>query len=504
MKASRQIVLVGLLMIGCTFGIGKPLHAQSLAQPPAPQSPHWPHINLFAYARSLFLANLSNDTYQWYVSHLDAVEVQGNGPAVRTLNPTSELFSYQFDLSTYTSAALVGVPEEAFLHFSESTVLTFYSLDRKQVVGTATVAGCPENTPLSSGCRVQTHLWNDRRYVFNPQSTAFRAWKAAKILGPLNGYGYATDTSRFIWIDEHAPGFSWPLSIGYQTIVQSGGGIREFAGRRPGNSSFESEYANAVTDWLSFLAIQAAQVSKKVLINANENALHPWLLGQANAIHGISTESKHRPDGFSGPAEYQQYLTLIKGLTTAGGLVDLHGIWCYTGPAEYSSGNYGSSAARYRMWRLASYYQFKEPAGSPGTVYFNPGFCSDETPTIDQSSKDQSEWLLAYQVDVGQPSGDTILYQQGTAGCSYQIFGRSFTKALVLVRPKDGPTCTDFSDASAATVTFTTPIQTLLENGTLSAPTTIVKIRNAEAVIAYQVGGVDTTPPSQPFGVTVR
>lgn len=504
MTCSRLRVVVVSILMSFTLGSTQPLDAQSLAQPPASQSPHWPHINLFAYARSLFLANLSNDAYQWYVSHLDAVEVQGNGPAVRTINPTTELFSYQFDLSTYTSAVLTGVQEEAFLHFSENTFLTFYSLDRKQIVGTTTIIGCPANTPVSPGCRVQTHLWNDRRYVFNPQNMAFRTWKSSKLLGPLNGYGYAIDTSRVIWIDEHAPGFSWPLSIGYQTIIQSGGGIREFGGRRPGDSSFESDYTDAVSNWLLFLSGQAMQVSKKVLINANENALHPWLLGQVNAIHGISTESKHRPDGFSGPTEYQQYLSLIKGLTTAGGLIDLHGIWCYTGPAEYSSGNYGSSAARYRMWRLASYYQFKEPADSPGIVYFNPGFCSDETPTIDQSSRDQAEWLPAYQVDVGRPAADTILYQQGTSACPYQIFGRSYTKALVLVRPKDGPACTDFGDTSAATVTFAYPIQILLENGTLSAPTTTVKIRNAESIIVYQTMEADKTPPASPIAVTVQ
>ena len=501
----RALILSTLLIGGLLIQAPSPILAQSLALAPAPQSPHWSHINLFAYARALFLSNVSPDAYQWYLSHLDAVEVHGNGPAIRAKNPTAELFSYQMDLTAFTKDNLVGVSEEVFLHFSEPTVLTFYTLDRTQVVGSVSIPGCPAGTALSSGCRVQTHLWNDRRFVLNPQSTAFQTWKTGKLLGSLNVYGFPIDTSRVLWIDEHAPGFSWPLSFGYQTVVQSGGGIREFGGRRPGNVDFESAYADSVANWLILFSAQATQAGKKVLINANENALHPWLLPQVNAVHGMSTESKHRPDGFAGPADYQNYLNLLSGLTTAGGLVDLHGIWCYTGPAGYTSGNYTTAPGRYRMWRLASYYQFKEPAGSAGIVYFNPGFCSDETPSTDQWTKDQNEWLPAYQVDVGTPTGATTLYQQGTAGCPYQIFGRSYSKALILVRPQDSSACKDFSDSTAATVTLPTPAQILLEDGTLSAPVTSVTVRNAEAVIAYQATNVvDMTSPASPKNVVVR
>ncbi len=501
----RVPLLIALLATILLIQTPPPILAQSLAQAPAPQSPHWSHINVFAYARSLFLANVSPDAYQWYLSHLDAVEVHGNGPAIRAKNPTAELFSYQMDLTAFTKDTLVGVAEEAFLHFSEPTTLTFYTLDRTQAIGSVSLPGCPNGTPIVPACRVQTHLWNDRRFVLNPQSTAFQTWKTGALLGTLNVYGFPIDTSRFLWIDEHAPGFSWPLSFGYQTVVQTGSGIREFSGRRPGNVEFEAAYADAVANWLTIFSSRAIQAGKKVLINANENALHPWLLPQVNAVHGMSTESKHRPDGFAGPADYGNYLNLVSGLTSAGGLVDLHGVWCYTGPAGFSAGNYATAAGRYRMWRLASYYQFKEPTGSAGMVYFNPGFCSDETPSTDQWTKDQSEWLPAYQVDVGTPTGTTTLYQQGTAGCPYEIFGRTYSKALILVRPQDSPTCKDYGDASAATVTLPTPVQLLREDGTLSPPVTTVSVRNAEAVIAYYPLNVaDTSAPDAPRGVIVR
>ena len=500
----RTLVLIGLVICGYLGSPTPSVFAQSLVQAPAPQSPHWPHINVFSYARSLFNANLSPSAYQWYTSHLDAVEVQGNGSTLRAMNPSIELFSYQIDMTAFTSDFFSGVSEDVFLHFSEPTVLTIYTIVRSRIIGSASISGCPVGTPIAPGCRVQTHILDNRRFVLNPQSPAFRTWQAGKVLGSLNLYGYPVDPSRIVWIDEHSPGFSWALSFGWQVVVQSGGGIREFSGRRPGDIGFEADYSSAAANWLTFLAAQADQAGKKVLVNANAEALHPWLQPQITAIHGMSTESKHRPDGFAGPDEYQQYINLVNNLTAAGGRIDLHGRWCYTGPAGFTAGNYTTSAARYRMWRLASYYQFKEPVGSAGMVHFNTGFCSDERPTIDQSAQDQAEWLLAYQVDVGKPLGATTLYQQGTAGCSYKILGRSYSKALILVRPQDSSTCTSFGDTTAATVTFSAPVQLLRENGTLSDPVTSATLRNAEAIIAYQTTNVDTTPPASPANVTVR
>lgn len=501
----RTLVLIGLVICGYLSSPIPSSFAQSLVQAPAPQSPHWPHINVFSYARSLFLnETLSPSAYEWYTSHLDAVEVQGNGPTLRAKNPTIDLFSYQIDMTAFTSHDFSGVSEDVFLHFSEPTVLTFYTLDRSRITGSVSIPGCPEGTAIAPRCRVQTQIWDDRRFVMNPQSSAFRTWQAGKLLGSLNFYGYQIDTSRTVWIDEHSPGFSWALSFGWQAVVKSGGGVREFSGRRPGDIGLESDYSNAVANWLTFLATQAEQVGKKVLVNANDAALDQWLLPQINAIHGMSTEDKHRPDGFAGPAEYQQHINLVNSLMAAGGRVDLHGRWCYTGPAGYTAGNYTTSAARYRMWRLASYYQFKEPAGSAGMVHFNVGFCSDERPTTDQWRQDQAEWLLAYQVDVGKPLGETTLYQKGTAGCTYQIFGRSYSKALILVRPQDSSTCTSFGDSTAATVTFSTPVQLLKEDGTLSARVTSATVRNAEAIIVYRTTTADMAPPASPTNVTVR
>jgi hypothetical protein len=494
--------LLMTLVVAAAVSYEADAYAQNLVQPPAPQSPHWTHINLFDYGRSLYLGNASMETYQWYTSRFDALEVQGNEATLLSLNPTMKFTSYHLDLTGFVNGgttSTTGLPENVFLHFSETTQLKFYTLDLSQVVGTATIPGCPEGTAMTSACRVQTHMWSDRRYIFNTNSSAFRTWKTTQLLGSINEYGFNTGKSTIVWIDEHAPGFSWPHSFGYQTVIMSGGGIREFGGLRPGSDSLEQSYSDAVASWLTYLAGQAKMTGKKVLINANANALHPWLLPQVKAINGMSTESKHRPDGYDGPEEYGQYVDLIKSLTAAGGVVDLHGIWCYSGPSGYTAGNYGSPLARYHMWRLAAYYQFKEPIGSPGIVYFNPAFCSNETAYSISLNRDQTDWLAAYQVNVGQPNGDTTVYSSGTAGCAYQIFSRKYTNALILVRPQDSSSCTNYGDSTAATVTFAEPVRILREDGTLGPPVSTVKLRNAEAVILY-----GSTPPASPRNLRVN
>ena len=291
-------------------------------------------------------------------------------------------------------------------------------------------------------------------------------------------------SSNEIWLDEHGPGFLFPHSWGWQTILVSGGGIREFNGRRLGTEgdSFDQNYNHAVVDWLTYLNSKFKSAGKRALINAWKNVVDPMAVAQARAINGMNTEHKHLRDTWDGPSEYQELIHVARRIVGNGGLIQLEGMFCYTGPAGYTAGNYGSSYARYRMWRLASYYPLKEPVESSGLVYFDAQFCSNETK---EPLNDRNDWLPAYQVDVGQPTGEATVYQKGTAGCSYQIFSRTYTHALILIRPQDGTSCTAYADSCGAIMSFAKPVQILREDGTLAAPAASVKIRNAEALIAF-------------------
>lgn len=92
------------------------------------------------------------------------------------------------------------------------------------------------------------------------------------------------------------------------------------------------------------------------------------------------------------------------------------------------------------------------------------------------------EWLPAYQVNVGWPTADASVYHQGKAGCDYTVFGRAYTKGLVLVRPKDFWNCTDYGDTTVTTITLPQPMRPLRGDGTLGPSGITASLRNAEAL----------------------
>jgi hypothetical protein len=495
MQTTRPILFVVAAVLMTMMSGAKAVAAPSLAEPPAPQSPHWSHINIFDFGRALYLGAPTSGEQQWLVSHIDAIEGHNNAAQVRGYNPSIALASYQIDTNIFASAA-IGLPEEYFLHFSEPTSLTFYSLDKTQVIGTVTIPGCPPGTSLLSSCRVQTYLWNDVRNIYNLASPALQDWLANRIVSSSNAYGADVGANQLVWLDEHAPGFTWPFSFGYQTVINEGGRIRELNEYSATDSAdIDLLYNGMVVSWLTYLQQRAASVNKRVLINANNQVLNPLIAAQIKAIHGFDCESYFRPDGFTSPAEFQQFVQSARDAVSGGGWINLHGIWGYTGPPGYTPGNYASSMARYNMWRLAGYYLVKEPVGSLGIVYFDPDLSSNEPPFT--LSKDINAWLPAYQVNVGHPIAETTVYQQGSRnGIAHTIFGRMYERAIVLVRPKDCGTCTDYGDTSAAAVDFPAPVQPLLHDGSLDRPTTSVLIRNGEALILFRTGSASSSTGS--------
>lgn len=497
-------ILIGVMNM--SSGVSESV-AQTTIITPASQSSHWSHINIADFGRALPWQadpSVKAAAYNWFGQHVDLAEVTGNATDLRSTNSTMRLFIYQLDLSTFANTDSASLPEEYFLHFSEDTQLRFRALDGSTIT-TVTITGCPSSQPVNRNCRVQSYIWTDRRYVFNLKSATWQDWKATQL---VNSTGH---TLNGVFLDEHGPGFVQPLSWGSQSVIESGGRIRELGDLVPGSSgdALDQDYNTSMVAWLSYLRTRFQQAGKFVMLNPATYMLDPMVVDQIRALQGVSTEFMHRPDSWAGAYQYQQFIDVVKDVASNGGTVDLHGTWCYTGPSGYTNGNYGSSAARYRMWRLASYYILKESVGSAGLVYLDLALCSNSTV---QPLQDPNEWLAAYQVSIGQPVGDSYVHQQGTAGlassdgrqCAYKIFGRTYTNALVLVRPKDMWDCTDFGDGGAAVVTLPEPGYVLREDGSLSARMTTVTIRNAEAVIVYGISTAPSNTASAPSTVTVN
>lgn len=469
--------------------------AQDGVELPASASPHWDHINVYDAGHAIpSMTHPTNPAYPWFLAHMDATQANGLSRSLLGLNPGIKLSHHQIDLTVVAGPEATALPESYFLHLAERTELKFINPDGS-VEGTVTLRGCPKSLPVALDCRLQVYLRGSRRYVYNVFDGGFLTWKTTQ----LQHHDRSLD---MVILDEHAPGFIQSMQWGKQTVVISGGSIREFREEQIGlpGTAWDQFYNDGVVAWLAHLAGELQSERKSVLLNVDNSFFHPMMLAQINAVHGVRTVGLHRPDALIGGPQYQAFLNVVQGAVTAGGVVDLHGSWCHTGPVGYTSGLYGTSIARYRMWRLSSYYLLKEPMGSSGIVYFDPSFCSNAS---GKPFYDQYEWLPAYQFNVGQPAGPPILYQEGFAGrtptngqsCPYQVFARSFTHATVLVRPRDGWACTNYSDTSGVTVSVPHDGLLLMENGLLLPITKTITLRNAEAAILINASGT-SAPPS--------
>ncbi|HEX7124176.1 MAG TPA: hypothetical protein VF406_00180 [Thermodesulfobacteriota bacterium] len=466
------------------------LHAAS----PPRAAAAWSHIRVLDLGRGIEYVpdpDAREAAWDWYATHVDAMEA--NGPRfaseMTSRNEAIRTFAYRIDLTACQHVGCVStnevdeeaadLPESYYMHFSETTTLRFVGLDG-ETVDTVTIPGCPPSQPVRKDCRVQLWMWDDARWAFNVNDPGFQAWQADRLVESLS-----SDQDGLL-LDEHASSISGNWYWDRQTFAVSGGGVRELDGRRPGAAASEI-YQPMVTSWLTVLRARAAEAGKVVLVNAAGWLLNEPMIDQVMATRGAFTEFLHRPDQFDGGSDqYERFIELMKELAAVGGTADLSGTLCYEGPSGYDAGNYGSAAARYRMWRLASYYLVREPEGSPGTIYFNPGLCV--RPGSSDPLAFTEEWLPAYEIGFGSPDGEVEVlergsYADGSRTCRYEVFSRRYTNGLVLVRTKDSSECTNWGDASAATVSLPREMRILREDGTLSDPTSTVTIRNAEALV---------------------
>ncbi len=490
-------------------------------------SPHWAHINIADNGRAvkyLPYGTVRNAGYEWYARHVDMTEVAMDD-AVRdyqedlesniekALNPTMKTYGYTNDIeicqhlgceySYGPNAAEASLPEDQYLHFSEDTQVSFRNKDGV-IEGTVNITGCPEPDPITSACRMQVFRWYDSRWVPNLKNTDWQTWKADQLIYQMthNGDAEATDIDG-LFLDEHGPGASLGWAIGLDTIIDSGGGVREYGGLRPKNyndqsfSQLDEEYNADVVTWLTYLRSRLDAVNKFALINTAEYFMGDYAFAQNLAAGGAFTELLHSVVSFKQSAtQYQEYIDKVHQMTTNGGILELTNTPCVYEPDGFGASNYATARDRYQMWDLASYYMVRELPSESGRAYFDPNLCITLSNPNPLDFEDQ--WLPAYEIDVGTPQDYATVIQTGPQACSgstpYSIFKRQYSNATILVRPRGGFACSDYSDATAASVTLDAPMVILQADGTHSGAVSTVSLNNGDAVILFPAP--DTTAPA--------
>jgi hypothetical protein len=448
-----------------TSGTG---HPTPRILPPRTESPHWDHIAISDFARGYYWSSepTKDRDRQWLAARVDLIEGKSaRDPyteAMRECNPTLAVFQYRLDHYDFVNDQSRALHESRVLHVGAPTTLKLKGRDTGE-----------QALSVAAGHRFQFLVWTDRYVAFNLKDAATRKWNIQRLMDDLDGL-------QGLFLDAHGPDFPTVIGIANgQTKITGGGGIVEYGGRAPTDPLLIQEYHKDMVTWLTELAASARAKGKFILVNLASYMLNPLAKQQQLAANGTGTEFMHQPLAWAGWYQYAEYLDFTKQVVDGGGVIDAEGHWCYTGNLE---------RGRWNLWRLAAYYQIKEPAGSSGKVYLNLSLCSNSNL---RPSEDLQEWLPAYQVDVGQPLNQTTLFQEGKAGtstsdgrqCDYKIYGRDYTKALVLVRPKDFWDCIDFGDGAAATVSLPSSMRLLRSDGTVGEPTNRLRLKNAEAAI---------------------
>lgn len=529
-QRSALIIGIALCIVGGRAADRSVVHAQDVPSSSGYQynSPHWNFIRVADMGRPVKWMSDPNQraaAYEWYARHVDLAEVgldtftytfqnSEKSLPLKQRNPTITTTGYDIFLAICQHAGCYdnpsantnenALPEDYYLHFATTTRLAFSALDGTPIT-TITVPGCPVGTPITADCRVQTYIWTDARWLTNVRNQDWQHWYADHLVDELSDDpllpGNVTDG---LYLDESGPGFAVTVGIGSQTTILSGGAIREYDNRIPRDPSTEpnadaldAEYSTDVTSWLTYLQERLAAAGKFAHVNTAEWFMDPSTFQEGLAMKGVFTEHLHTADDWRvGTNQYEQFISQVQQLEAVGGSIDLAGTLCYDGPATYTAGNYPTAADRFKMWNLASYYLVKEPVGSSGKAWFDPNLCihADSATPLDF----EQQWLLAYEKDVGQPVDLPSTAVAGSTSCNsmygFKVFERHYTNMTVLVRPRDGWTCTDYGDDTAATVSLDRPMVMLEPDGTYSAPMTSVLVRNAEAVILFDAP--DTTAPS--------
>lgn len=496
-------------------------------------SPHWSHINILDFGTNLMVMpdNASRRAgYEWYARHVDSMHIPMDifgysydanikASAIKALNPTFKAMGYDIDLymcqnmtcyeGNPANTAVQNLPEEYYLHFANDTHIDFFEDDGKSPHGDIDITGCPESGPVTPACRVQIYMFSqDKLWVSNVKSTAWRTWRADRLLEETTTNNGVPNPIDVLFFDGHGgPGLSGVLSFGrgMRNVIQAGGAIREYGRKVPRDYSvgtyddLDQEYSADVASWLTYLRSRLEASGKSLRINTGTEIYNPIVFQQVLAAKGALPEYFHSAMGFvNGTNQYPPFLTAVRQVTAAGGTVDLYYRPCSDNQPGMTPGNFDTAVNRFRMWNLASYYMAKESPNETGTVYFDPGFCIDPASTTTAHDLD-AQWLPAYEKDVGLPTGEPVVVKSSQDDCLYNdgyiIYSRQYSKARMLVRPKGGYWCQDYGDSTIVNVPLESPMSILQSDGTLSEPMRTVPIRNAEAVILMTPP--DTAPPAR-------
>jgi hypothetical protein len=408
------------------------------------------------------------------------------GPVNLQFNPRITMLVYRLDISYFSLIDLFGTYaslqdyavandyniEDAFLHYSETTVVNLPS-------GSITIVGCP--IVKNQSCRVVTQKHIDPRWMINPMSNLSRnffGYEWNRLTTTPNSLGNYYDG---IFLDEHPY-----YSVSGWSSLSSGGTLLEY-NLKFNDTTFQSRYNSDLTTFISAQNI-GMQNSKILLLNHAEYVVDSDAVLQTQASDGAFYEFMLDPN--------RQKLHIVMMLNSAQQLYNQTKIAVFSTrqksdsapidyiPTGYTPGSYSSTNERAKIVELAMYYLGRDTAGK--LAYFNIlGSWGIPYP---------QSWTITQEVDIGMPIGNYYTYRKNT-NPNYEIFARNFTRGIVLFRPKEDWNYNTFDDTTAVIVTLPEVMTPVKGDGTLMVPTNQFTLRNSEGVILLKQAQTSSKSP---------
>jgi hypothetical protein len=431
-----------------------PTSAGSLYSGYSTVSPHWPHIRT---AVTDFYYSWNSSERQWAAQHYD-LAMSGSGPAWKAINPGVQHYAYVLLQSTLLPAATPsnGAP---FTQWYDDAV-RWYATHTQYNIETAFLHRAGQPAVLAN--RLKPFGWDTYIWIINPADPGLIA--------------YQTDRFRKLAANED----------GLFIDVSGSGDLSRYLQDATGRSS---EYTNSGTTWpptgqyyTDYVALlrtlKNAVGSKTLQPNTAMYAFDPDFANVAAA--GATHMEKSNNPLYSGLPATWSWIDKLLGASASVNFVDAIDYSDMGGVSPRLGGGRDSAYHRIKMVELASYYM---------VVPHSPEKLQLQL-VNEWSHPFSSVWITAQEANIGHP---TVVRRQVSAGIAstdplgqlVSVYERDFDRALVIVRPQTGWGTQRYDDASAVSVPLPTG-ETWLPlhaDGTLGAPVTSIKLRNAEAAI---------------------
>lgn len=454
------------------FFLAATLLAQCNASPVSPKFPS----TLNAQGLNGVAVPTNETDWQFEMTHLDMAICSSHLSGLRARN--SDIYLIQYELfhtaladDTSESAELQNFcatngydPENAFLHYYDNTTVT-YPDGRSE-----TIPGWGGGSASSrKDARVKGQIWGSYRYMYNPKSdvmSAFKGYLWRKVIT-------TGDKPDGIFVDECNP------FTDFVPAASSGGHIVEYnkQTRNNINDEYSTDIANAFGATNELLGHDHPVGDRWLFPNVAEYVSQN--LQQGMKCDGLITEIWIQEIKDRCPYTYD----VAKQLADAGKIMVI--AQATYAPMVSDVGNYSSAMDRHQMHALTEYWIAKQ---GQYTYYAQ---CPSDYVALSQF------WCKSREYDVGTPVDSLYsTWQSGTdsAGQSFKIYKREYTKALMLSRPVLGWPSNPNYGVKTQQYTLPGTFRLLHYDGTLGPEITSIGLCMGEAITLVKSGS--TTPPS--------